>query len=70
MVYYPMAYVPHGRGRTATNVVKKIRSRVDKKWVLFTLSNGGGAFCGTRSGCYFIDTSEPSVGFVDSGHFW
>ena len=32
VVYCPMAYdyVPHGRGRTDTNVMKEIRRRVEK----------------------------------------
>ena len=37
VVYCPMAYVPHGRGRTDTNVMKKIRGRVEKKVGVFRL---------------------------------
>ena len=52
VVYCPMAYdyVPHGRGRTATNVMKEIRRRVEKKWEFYAPFSGGATFCGTRGG--------------------
>ena len=34
VVYCPSAYVPHGRGRTDTNVMKEIGRRVEKNGLL------------------------------------